>query len=111
MAAKLDLPPAHAEIVRRVLAAHLPRVEVWVYGSRVDGSAHDGSDLDLVLRHPDAVPVEHRRLSALKDAFTESELPILVDLFDWARLPETFRQEIERTHVVMQKPGALLAAD
>lgn len=111
MKPQLDLRPTHCELVRRLLAAHLPELEVWVYGSRVDGSPHDGSDLDLVLRHPDAVPVEHRRLSALKDAFAESELPILVGRFDWARLPETLRQEIERTHVVKQKPGALLAAE
>jgi predicted nucleotidyltransferase len=25
-------------------------IEVWAYGSRVNGSAHEGSDLDLVIR-------------------------------------------------------------
>ena len=33
-----------------------PEVEIWADGSRVDGSAHEGSDLDLVLRTPDASP-------------------------------------------------------
>lgn len=27
--------------------------EVWAYGSRVNGDAHEGSDLDLVIRTPD----------------------------------------------------------
>ncbi|MFN5236631.1 MAG: nucleotidyltransferase domain-containing protein [Bacteroidota bacterium] len=26
--------------------------EVWAYGSRVNGDAHEGSDLDLVIRTP-----------------------------------------------------------
>ncbi|WP_394370317.1 nucleotidyltransferase domain-containing protein [Pedobacter segetis] len=28
-------------------------MQVWAYGSRVNGDAHVGSDLDLVIRTPD----------------------------------------------------------
>ena len=34
-------------------------------------------------------------------AFSESNLPILVDIQDWARIPDSFREEIERTGVVI----------
>jgi uncharacterized protein len=27
--------------------------EIWAYGSSVNGTAHDGRDLDLVIRTPD----------------------------------------------------------
>lgn len=104
MTPQLDLAPAYAEIVRGLLAAHMPDAEVWAYGSRVNGAGHDGSDLDLVLRLPADVRVERSRLGQLKDALEESNLPILVDLLDWAQLPEAFRREIERAHVIVQRP-------
>jgi hypothetical protein len=34
--------------------------------------------------------------------FLESDLPIRVDVMDWARIPPAFRQEIERGYVVVQ---------
>ena len=36
-------------ILEMLLSEHLPGVEFWACGSRVDGRSHDGSDLDLVL--------------------------------------------------------------
>ena len=36
--------------------------EVWAYGSRVNGRAHEGSDLDLVIRSPNAA-LPHRTLT------------------------------------------------
>ena len=51
--AQLDLSPRHLALLRDILARHVPEAEVWAYGSRVLGTAHEGSDLDLVLRHPD----------------------------------------------------------
>ncbi len=32
-------------------------IEVWAYGSRVNGAAHEGSDLDLVIRGPNLAPI------------------------------------------------------
>jgi hypothetical protein len=39
----------------------------------------------------------------LRDALVESNLPIRVDVVDWARIPEAFRREIERAYVVVQE--------
>ena len=69
------------------------------------GSAHDGSDLDLVLRGPGLRPMPDAAVSDLADAFEASNIPILVEARDWARLPESFHRESERAHVVLQ-PGA-----
>ena len=98
---KLDLGRERLEMIRRVLASHVPASEVWAYGSRVTGQAHDGSDLDLVVRDPIDPARPQKRLAELREAFSESDLPILVDVFDWARLPDDFRREIERAHVVV----------
>jgi uncharacterized protein len=92
----LDLRPEWLDMLRDLIAAHLPGVEVLAYGSRVQGTAHDGSDLDLVLRNPDGTALPSMTLEDFREALSESDLPILVDVLDWARIPESFRKEIER---------------
>ena len=52
MTERLHLLLRHRERLEALLREHLPGVEVWAYGSRVNGRSHDGSDLDLVLRGP-----------------------------------------------------------
>jgi predicted nucleotidyltransferase len=98
----LDLRSDWLETVRCLLAVHLPDAEVWAYGSRVSGTAHEGSDLDLVVRNPADLSRPFEDLDKLREAFGESDLPILVDVLDWARIPESFRLEICRGAVVVQ---------
>lgn len=105
----LDLPPGWLRTIQELLATHVPEAEAWAYGSRVSGGSHPGSDLDLVLRNPGHLRREQPRLHRLIDAFIESDLPILVEVHDWARLPESFHREIERAHAVVQE-RALAAA-
>jgi predicted nucleotidyltransferase len=100
--AKLDLQPEYLRLSLDIFESHLPAAEVWAYGSRVNGGSHDGSDLDLVVCNPANPDQPQQRLSELRAALSESDLPILVDVSDWARLPESFRQEIERQHVVIR---------
>lgn len=97
--ASLDLRPEWLEIVRQIFAIHLPEAEVIAYGSRVTGTAHEGSDLDLVARNPHNPQLPVRNLSDVRECFTESNLPILVDILDWAQIPDSFREEITRTGV------------
>ena len=102
MADRLDLPRRHWEELAALLREHAPDAEVWAYGSRVNGRSHDGSDLDLVLRSPTLEPLGHEYLK-LVEALEQSNIPILVQAHDWARLPETSRREIERDYVVVQE--------
>lgn len=99
----LDLPEKYLEQIRALLRVHVPNAEVWAYGSRVSGGGHAASDLDLVLRNPANLGVETPDLFDLKETFIESDLPIRVDVMDWARIPESFHREIERAHVLIQE--------
>ena len=101
--AGLDLPDRYLEMVRAILRQHVPDHEVWAYGSRVTGGAFEASDLDLVVRHPANPRQGCARLFDLRDAFVESNLPIRVDVMDWARIPESFHREIQRGYVVVQR--------
>lgn len=84
--AKLDLPEHYRHQLVPLLETHVPDAEVWAYGSRVKGRSHDSSDLDLVLRNPaDLSKTQMWPLIELREAIRESNLPILVDVLDWAR--------------------------
>lgn len=102
MTKTLDLPQRYRHELLSLLEAHVPEAEVWAYGSRVKGTNHEGSDLDIVLRGPELQRLGSEYLDLL-DAIEESTIPILVDVFDWARLPESFHSEIERGHVVLRQ--------
>ena len=101
MTDRLDLPRRHRKQLETLLRQHVPGVEVWAYGSRVNGESHEGSDLDLVLRSPTLEPLGIEYVD-LVEALEESHIPILVQAHDWTRLPESFHQEIERGYVALQ---------
>lgn len=76
-------------------------IEVWAYGSRVNGTAHTGSDLDLVILSHNKQKLPADVFSELKEKINESNIPIVVEIFDWARLPESFHRNIEEKHEVL----------
>ena len=86
-----------------MLERHLPNTAAWVYGSRAKWTSRPQSDLDLVVF---ATPEQNRRVSNLREAFEESNLPFRVDLFVWDNVPEQFRKQIEvrGDRVVVEAP-------
>jgi len=86
------------ETLVSLLSRHLPDTEAWAYGSRAKGTARPASDLDMVVF---AKPEQARAVSNLRESLEESSLPFRVDLFVWNELPESFREHIEREHVVI----------
>ncbi len=101
MTRRLDMQSRHREQIERLLREHLPAIEVWAYGSRVNGQSHAGSDLDLVLRSPGLVEIDSSQLAKFNEAVQESTIPFLIEARDWARLPDSFHREIEREYVVL----------
>ncbi len=98
----LHLPARYLRMVQAVLHTHLPEAEVWAYGSRVNGDYYDSSDLDLVVRQPDDLKCRQTQLHEVIEAFSESDLPIIVQVVDWAAIPDTFHTEIQSNYAVMQ---------
>ncbi len=96
---KLHLNNKDLQLIKDILVKHVPHHEIWAYGSRLKGDNHEASDLDLVIRNPQDLTKACGQLSQLKQAFSESELPIFVDVMDWAHLPDGFKQEINQCHV------------
>ena len=106
MADRLRIAPRHRHILEALLREHLPGVEVWAYGSRVNGRGHSGSDLDPVLRAPDLGKLTGGQLRGFEDAVRESTIPFLIEVHDWAYVPKRFQQEIQRDYVVISDSPA-----
>ncbi len=96
----IDITSGQRNTVISLLSRHLPNTEVWIYGSRVRGTSHPASDLDMIVF---ATPEQAREVSELRESFEESGLPFRVDLFVWDEMPESFCMQIEREHVVLTK--------
>jgi predicted nucleotidyltransferase len=97
----IDILPTHWEIIHAILQKHLPSHEVWAFGSRARRNARPYSDLDLAIITTTPLPLEVQ--AALKDDFSESDLPYKVDILDWAATSESFRNIVERQKIVVQK--------
>ncbi len=98
----LQLAPQHLLLLQKMLQIHVPQAQVWAYGSRVKGGAHEGSDLDVVLRHPSDLAQDVDGWLELKEALQESSLPMLVELHLWSRLPAAFHDNIAADYMELQ---------
>ncbi len=94
----IDITNDQRKTTLALLEKYLPNTTAWVYGSRVKWTSRPQSDLDLVVF---SAPEQNRKVSDLREAFEESNLPFRVDLFVWDEVPEQFRKQIEADHVVL----------
>lgn len=91
--AQLVLAPEHLALVRTVLQTHARRHRAYVFGSRVVRDEADRarlkphSDLDIALEGP---PLKLHEAFALREAFSESELPMRVDAVLAKDLPKAW---------------------
>ena len=69
-------------------------------GSRANGTARRFSDLDLALISPKPIPWE--QMEAVKDAFSESDLPIMVEVLDWHEASAGFRKRVLQNFEVLR---------
>jgi predicted nucleotidyltransferase len=93
MTATIDLLPADRSILLETLRTHLaPNVKAWVFGSRATGTARRYSDLDLALEAESKLDTE--QLGRLRDALSESDLTIKVDVLDLRAVDPDFKRII-----------------
>ncbi len=102
---QIDLLPQDLNVVCGILKIYASDYAVWAFGSRVKGKAKKYSDLDLAIMTQQSLSFS--KMAILKEAFDESDLPIRVDVVDWAETSETFRKIIEQDKVVIQEKECL----
>jgi len=93
---KLFIEERHKKLLLDIFKALAPETTIWAYGSRVNGTAHEGSDLDLVIVNDNDGNFDYTKL---KEAINESNVPFLVDLLQLSKLPESFQDEIKQNYL------------
>lgn len=96
---KLKIADNILNMIIGIIKNHVQNREILAYGSRVYGVCHDGSDLDLVIRDKENPEKPYAEFARLRSLFQESDIPILVDIQDWALLPDDFRKEIDKRYI------------
>jgi len=96
----IDLAIAQQEVVKQILATYIPELEVWVFGSRASGNPKKYSDLDLAVISNAPLPL--RTMALLETDFSESDLPIKVDILDWATTSTAFQRIIKQNYQIIQ---------
>lgn len=76
-------------------------LELIAYGSRVNNTAHEGSDLDLVIRTQTEEPISINLYSDLVEKIKQSNIPFLVELRDWSTIPTSFHKQISENSQVI----------
>ncbi|MGL4946199.1 MAG: nucleotidyltransferase family protein [Cetobacterium sp.] len=81
------------KIVLEIIKKTIPKCTVWAFGSRYKGTHKSYSDLDLVIICNEKILF--KTLGKIQDAFEESELNFGVDVLDWNRISDEFRDIIK----------------
>ncbi len=91
------LEQKYLDIILRILQRWVPNCEVLAFGSRVhQRGLKPFSDLDLVLITKQPLDISH--YGKIKESFSESDLPIRVDIADWSLISDSFKEMIRNEH-------------
>ncbi len=97
----IDLEEKYLDEIKRILAEQVPDCEVRVFGSRIEGKARKFSDLDLALIGKEKL--DWRKIELLKDTFSATNIPIMIDVIDFNAISDEFRKIIEKHYKVIQE--------
>jgi predicted nucleotidyltransferase len=91
------------KIILEILKTNISKeINTLVYGSRINGRAHSGSDLDLVVRTTDNSNLNIDEFYKVKNEFNDSNIPFLVDVLDWQVIPDYFKDNILKNYEVLK---------
>ena len=102
MHSPVALPTDQLRLVEAILRSHGPDREVRAFGSRVTGRHKPTSDLDLCIMGE--ARLKPSILEQLREAFSDSTLPMRIDVAEWATLNETFRAIVQLNSIIIRSP-------
>lgn len=86
----LNVTPEDLFVIKKILSNY--NYTFYAFGSRVRGTNHPYSDLDLCYKEE----IPQKQLDTLKAAFEKSGLPYEIDLMDWHMFSEVSKKQIKK---------------
>jgi uncharacterized protein len=81
--------------IKKSIHSIFPKAKILVFGSRINDTSEKYSDLDICIHAK--TPLDLTKLSNLKEIFSQSNLPIKIDITDYNRITEDFKTIIDKT--------------
>jgi uncharacterized protein len=78
-------------------------IEIWAYGSRVNGNSHEASDLDIVIHSEGKTLQLRNEFNLFQKEIENSNIPIIVQSFLWSSLPENMQGVILKNYEILFK--------
>lgn len=75
--------------------------QVYIFGSRAQGTNHSHSDIDLLFKIPNAQNLPKGFLSKIKEDIEESRFPFIVDFVNEDELAESYRPAVFSSRVAV----------
>lgn len=88
----IQIKKSELEYIKSILHSLLPNAKILIFGSRSRQTARKFSDIDIAIDNGSPLPLEI--LSKLEEQFSESDLPFKVDLIDYNRVSQEFKDFI-----------------
>jgi len=98
----LDFPAKYLNTLKKIIREQMPDAEIWAFGSRINKKNHENSDLDLIIHQNN---IDSDAFIQFKESIIDSNIPILIDVLDWSSIPDSFKDNIQKNHIVIYQPN------
>lgn len=92
----LDIKKKHLAELTNIFESYCPKAEIWAFGSRIKNASHSGSDLDLAVK---SFNDDGKSIFKLRELLDDSDIPFLIDILEFEKIPKLFQQEISKKYV------------
>lgn len=92
----LAVKKKHLAELERIFEEYCPKAEIWAFGSRIKNESHSGSDLDLAVK---SFHEENKSVPELRELLNDSDIPFLIEILDFEKIPQSFQREILKKYV------------
>lgn len=97
---KLGITTKEHYIILYILKEYFGKYSFYYYGSRIKGNFYKTSDLDILIRGEQEMPL--KELVELKEKFDESKLPYVVNFTDYNSIDKNFYNLIKDDLVLVK---------
>lgn len=88
---EIGLNSSEKRIIQEIVQKYLANTEFksFIFGSRATGKGNEFSDVDIGVEGSEPLPVDIK--FELEDAFEESDLPYVVEIVDFSKVSDQFK--------------------
>ena len=97
---KLGITEKEHNIILNILKEYFDKYAFYYYGSRIKGTFNKTSDLDILIKGNQEMPLKN--LVELKEKFDESKLPYIVNFTDYNNIDDNFYSLIKDDLVLVK---------